>query len=146
MKLEYSTTWNTERPAWRVVSRAFHWGPWCYSRRDAWWEWLKSFDTRRRGCSKDEFGMKWFVFILPCVMAVVCWGVFKIPFVRADRWLQNRCLVCGVSVATSGLRSSRYRYCSLECAAYDGALKDQSKSWVLFGTLKLPKKHFESQE
>lgn len=42
-KLEYSLAWNPQAdvPYWRVQSR-FGWGPWCPSRLEAIWLWLKT--------------------------------------------------------------------------------------------------------
>lgn len=64
------------------------------------------------------------------------------PIIRLWRWLHERCIVCGVQ--TYSPKFGAYRYCSLECAAYDQALKDPRRSWVLFGTVKTPKPHFEA--
>lgn len=64
------------------------------------------------------------------------------PFIRAWRWVFQDCIVCGSFISVH--ENVHYRYCSLECAAYDGALKEPKKSWVLFGTLKKPKRHFEA--
>jgi len=143
MKLELSLTWNTERPAWRVLSQMFHCGPWCYTRRNAWWEWLKGFDLKRNHLPADEFGLKWLLFLLPVVLALVLWEKATIPFKRLGRWLRYRCLVCGRD-CSSPIPTPHYRYCSLECAAYDGSLKEPKKSRVLFGTIKEPKRHFEA--
>lgn len=143
MKLELSLTWNTARPAWRVQSRMFHYGPWCYSRRNAWWEWLKGFDRRPR----DEFGLCWAMFILPLLLFVVLWNKATTPFKRAWRWFRYRCVVCGRDCSSLGgfiTAGHHYRYCSLECAAYDNALREPKKSRILFGTLKEPKRHFEA--
>ena len=144
MKLELSLTWNTARPAWRVQSKMFHWGPWCYTRRNAWWEWLKGFDRKRNHCSKDEFGIRWVMFLLPVVLALVLWEKATIPFKRVWRWFGHRCVVCGRD-CKSVIPACHYRYCSIECSAYDGALiGTPMKSWILFGTLKEPKRHFEA--
>lgn len=92
---------------------------------------------------KDEFGIRW----LPFVMAAVLWEKATIPFKRAWRWFGHRCVVCGrdcSSLAGFITAGHHYRYCSMECAAYDGALKEPKKSWVLFGTVKEPKRHFEA--
>ena len=122
MKLERSETWNTSRTAWRVTSWYFAWGPWCYSRREATVAWGKT----NKSIFLEFFGM---------------------PFVRLWRWYQHHCLVCGRNVECRCLlecNCGHYRYCSLECAAYDEALKDPRKSWVLFGRLKEPKRHHEA--
>lgn len=64
-----------------------------------------------------------------------------VPIIRFYRYMQRRCLVCGTRhIRVSGksplsLRNWDLRYCSIECAAYDKALVDPRKSWILFGTL-----------
>jgi hypothetical protein len=42
MRLEKSLTWNPGRTAWRVVCKRLLWGPYCYSRLDAFWQWCKA--------------------------------------------------------------------------------------------------------
>lgn len=64
--------------------------------------------------------------------------------VRAYRYVRRRCLVCGRSVGSSGQAAVVYRYCSIECMAYDGALKDHSKSRILTGKIVPPKPHHEN--
>lgn len=135
MNLELSLTWNTSRPAWRVRSRTFHWGPWCYTRRNAWWEWLKGFDRTHQ--PKGEFGLRRSLLLLIVVFGCVLLKTATVPFRRATRWCRGKCLVCGRHVGRG------YRYCSLECSAYDWALKDPKKSKILFGTIKEPKRHYE---
>lgn len=78
-----------------------------------------------------------------CLMMRRLWRWITIPFIRHYRHTCMDCLVCGRYVGFSGHTTRQYRYCSLECAAYDGALKEPRKSWVLFGTIKEPKRHHE---
>ena len=72
------------------------------------------------------------------------WRWITIPFIRHYRHTVGACLVCGNDAGFNGYTMRRYRYCSLECAAYDGALNDPKKSWVLFGTIMEPKRHYEA--
>ncbi len=116
MRIERSDTFG-DRPAWRVTSFYFCWGPYCYSRTATIWQ--------------------WFVCILPDIP-----GFLAMPFIRAVRWVDHACLVCGRSIIVH--ENLHHRYCSLECMAYDGALKDFKKSWVLYGRLTEPKRHHEA--
>lgn len=97
-------------------------------------KWFKRKERRELG------GAGFIVTGLLVVLCLMAWEQIvkvRIPFVRAARWCWGECLVCGRTVG-------RYRYCSLECSAYDGSLRDPKKSWVLFGTLKEPKRHYEA--
>ena len=67
-----------------------------------------------------------------------------IPFIRRTRFVAGDCLVCGNDARFNGHTMRPYRYCSLECASYDGALIDPKKSWVLFGAVMEPKRHYEA--
>jgi hypothetical protein len=62
--------------------------------------------------------------------------------------MNYQCIVCGRALADYPIYTCPdfTRYCSLECAAYDQALKDPKKSWVLFGSLVPPKRHHEARE
>ena len=71
------------------------------------------------------------------------WTIIKTAVIRFIRHMENRCLVCGRDTRT-WCRGNLYRYCSLECAAYDGALSDPRKSRVLVGTIMKPKPHYEA--
>lgn len=43
MKLEKSTTFDPPRVAWRVTCNGrLSWGPFCFSRTDAIWQWIKN--------------------------------------------------------------------------------------------------------
>lgn len=76
------------------------------------------------------------------------------PFRRFCRWLTYRCLVCGRSVGSrvpnvvEG-KVPHYRYCSMECGMYDGVMAARAdvkvrKSWIFYGRLKEPKRHYEA--
>ncbi len=42
MRFEKSTTWLPEHTVWRVMGdSSLPWGPFCYSKRDAAWQWFK---------------------------------------------------------------------------------------------------------
>lgn len=88
---------------------------------------------------KDDFKLGHTLVIVASAMAIGTWEAVANPIIRATRWLRKGCLVCGRF--TNG-----WRYCSLECAAYDGCLKDERKSRILFGTVMSIKKHHESRD
>ena len=94
---------------------------------------------------KDEFGLKRSVWVMPFVLVVVVWSKLTISCKRVWRWFNYQCVVCGRD-CKGVVPACHYRYCSLECAAYDGALNTPSKSRVLFGTIKQPKQHYENIE
>jgi len=89
---------------------------------------------------KDIAKLSWALFL-------VAMGVVAIPFQRGWRWFRHKCLVCGRNIHPNCIRPQalayHYRYCSIECAAYDGALRNPSKSCILIGTVKEPKRHHE---
>ncbi|MGV0949277.1 MAG: hypothetical protein ACOYB3_01300 [Azonexus sp.] len=90
---------------------------------------------------KDDWSLGFIIGAALVVMCVVTWDQVvkvRIPFIRLWRWCWGGCLPCGRMMGRG------YRYCSLECAGYDGALRNPKKSWVLFGTLIEPKRHYES--
>ena len=60
---------------------------------------------------------------------------------RVYRKIVVRCWVCGVKCRSDVPPYHAWRYCSLECAAYDGALKDPSKSSLWRGVCMAPKEH-----
>lgn len=60
---------------------------------------------------------------------------------RAYRRLTRRCWVCGVHCHSTMPPYQAWRYCSLECAAYDGVLHDLSKSSIWRGVCVAPKRH-----
>lgn len=64
--------------------------------------------------------------------------MIRVAAIRLWRYLRSRCLVCG------RCDTGPYRYCTLECAAYDQALKDPGKSRILSGCVHArPKPHHE---
>ena len=115
MKFEKSENWVPNGTYWRVTSDYFHWGPWSRTKTRAAIQWL---------------------------LNLKLWYELRRPILRLYRYGQAKCLVCGKSCYHPVMRA---RYCSFDCAAYDGALKDPKKSWVMFGTIKLPKQHHESR-
>lgn len=134
MKMERSDTWTgTGRPVWRIQAK-HHWGPWCHNRRDAIWQWLKGWHR------PNDWGPGLSITMIVCVIGIIIWETVRKPFIRLGRFVRGGCLVCSRKIGYG-----YYRYCSIECCAYDGALKDPKKSWVLFGTVHdHPKPHYES--
>lgn len=139
MKLERSGSllhpWQDRRDgksSWRVTSWYFSWGPYCYTRREAIWKWINQIGLRGKG-SFGEF--------------------LSMPLVRLIRWSCFGCLTCGRSIRAStpwtDIRVTsflaRYRYCSMDCASYDGALKEPKRSWILFGRLVDPKVRHDAE-
>jgi hypothetical protein len=46
-RLEFSVTWFRGRICWRYVTKELH-GPWCFSRRSAFYEWAKGRIKQRK--------------------------------------------------------------------------------------------------
>lgn len=139
MKMERSDTWaGNGQPVWRIQAK-HHWGPWCYSRRDAIWQWIKNWHR------PNDWGPGLSITMLVCVLGIIIWETARKPFVRGWRWFAYKCVVCGRNCSNIPPARCHYRYCSIECCAYDDALKDPKKSWVLFGTVHdHPKPHYEA--
>ena len=64
------------------------------------------------------------------------------PFIRIWRYIFSKCVVCGRF-------SMKYRYCSIECACYDGtfSVKNEkiNKPSLFFGHVSNYRKHWKSE-